>query len=401
MEVVTAITGVADVVKHVMDMLLTVRRGVLAVQEAGKNREFLPQQLCGIQDDIEELEAQYQGRGIPASPGGRVALKNLKEHVRIIKAEITELEKGEFNLEDEMKSFRERQRGKPKIKLTYKFESAVMPPYWVIQLPYVTEKLHQEVQRARDLGVFHFSTTFCESIPRLYIKPDGLCKEAVDHLKPQKDCKARCVLIWGSEGMGKRSLARVVTHDFGFNSDLSDCYPDGVFSLDCDHRGASTTESLLRGLLDKLGGNENQDSEIKFPQQQDIKQRLGNKLRGMRCFIWLYNVQAPELVSGCCPEGFEGALLVTSNKANVCQLLPKTVSVHVVNVTSDTFWKAEADGGVGFATQILAAIAANDESTRTFSSACEEVGERLVEVCKRSGVGLGDHRDCFAGQDKP
>ncbi len=87
-----------------------------------------------------------------------------------------------------------------------------MPPEWVTRLPELHEKLLSEFKTANDGGVFQFSTTFCQVVPELYIRPEGLYKQVTEHLR--KGGGVCAVLIWGGMGLGKTSLALDVAHAF-------------------------------------------------------------------------------------------------------------------------------------------------------------------------------------------
>eukprot|EP00884_Botryococcus_braunii_P018237 jgi/Botrbrau1/5097/Bobra.0128s0008.1 len=412
LEVMGGIENVVGAANGLVEVLRTMRDGARAVQRAGWQRQRLAEQLCGIQDVIEETKAQYQGVSgnvrIPISKAGRVALKNLVLNVLKIEKEVELLQKEIPGLEEEVKKFHEAMplrpvSRRPMMRLITKIKMACMPPEWVTRLPNVLEQLHQKVHRAKELQVFQFSTTFCESIPRLYIRPTGLYDEVVSHLQQVREGgSVRGVLIWGGKGMGKTCLARDVAHAFAFDPGLSEYFPDGVFNLDCgpavservQQGEPNMTECFQRALLDKLVGRENQDAEIRGTGRQDISNRLGLELKERRCLIWLDNVRDPRVVEACCPEGFAGALLVTSNNDNTCDLLPAGVSLRFVNVAYGMFWKAGEGSGGSFATKILAARAANDANTETFPPGCEEVGRRLVDMCEGSVLALaviGNH----------
>eukprot|EP00884_Botryococcus_braunii_P010090 jgi/Botrbrau1/19082/Bobra.0754s0001.1 len=181
--------------------------------------------------------------------------------------------------------------------------------------------------------------------------------------------------------MGKSCLARDVAHAFAFEPALSDCYPDGVFDLDCGKGGS--VESLHRVLLDKMQGTKNSDPEI-----MEITSQLQYHLQGKRCLIWLDNVQEPRVLDGCCPEGFVGALLITANSADARAKRLAKADCLSINIFSGLFWRADNGSGDRIATKILAARVAEDKEMQTFPPGCEEVAESLLGLCEGSVLAL-------------
>ena len=139
--------------------------------------------------------------------------------------------------------------------------------------------------------------------------------------------------------------------------------------MDCGGVDASGIAGMHCALVDKVRGRANQDTEISGFEGQDISNRLGLALQGQRCLIWLDNVQEPSLLPACCPANFDGALLVTSNKAEACDLVP--APCFLMKIASNSFWAAAEGSGGRIATKILAARAADNRDTETFPPGCE------------------------------
>jgi predicted AAA+ superfamily ATPase len=103
--------------------------------------------------------------------------------------------------------------------------NATFPPKWVKLLPAVCQQLQEQVMKAQDQGAFKFASTFSDTRHPLYIQPSGLFKRVKDELLGKGELlreaaqtgQPRGVLIWGSKGMGKTSLAKDVACEF--NSD--------------------------------------------------------------------------------------------------------------------------------------------------------------------------------------
>eukprot|EP00884_Botryococcus_braunii_P011186 jgi/Botrbrau1/20068/Bobra.200_1s0072.1 len=412
MEVMEGIETVAGGVKAVVEVLGTVREGALAIQRAHWLRRRLAEQLQEVLNVIEEAKAEYSGRGVPSSAATRVALRNLRKDIANVEGEVTKLRRRVRGLGAEMA--RMRQGGQADARLVQEGQAdanqasccsisgcccrlwgvvescwrALLPPEWVSRIPQVSAGLRAKVQEAKERGVFKFSTTFCEDVPKLYIRPKGRFDEAVGQLR---QARRSGVLIWGGKGLGKTSLARDIARAFAFDPDLSEAFPDGVFHMDCGQVDASGIAGMHRALLDKVQGRANQDTEIKGFEAQDKSNQLGNALQGQRCLIWLDNVQEPSLLPACCPADFDGALLVTSNKANACELLPACFSMEMA---SNLFWAVDEGSGDRIATKILAARAADNRDTETFPPGCEDTAEALLDVCKGSVLALaviGNH----------
>ncbi len=96
---------------------------------------------------------------------------------------------------------------------------AALPPDWWTRLPAVRQKLEQQVKSAADQGAFAFGSTFSGTKHALYIRPIGLFHKVKEKLSQVVDArKTAGVLIWGSKGMGKTSLAKDIAFEFAFTS---------------------------------------------------------------------------------------------------------------------------------------------------------------------------------------
>ena len=97
------------------------------------------------------------------------------------------------------------------------------PPKWMTSLSRLREALLDQVDTAEQRGAFVFATTFNQGKNRMYIRPEALFRELADKLRPvdptvpsgQQD--SRGVLVWGSKGMGKSSLAKHIAFEFSFD----------------------------------------------------------------------------------------------------------------------------------------------------------------------------------------
>eukprot|EP00884_Botryococcus_braunii_P017163 jgi/Botrbrau1/412/Bobra.110_2s0062.1 len=387
MELATGIGTVVSAVKGVLDALAMVKAEAGAIHDIGGqaslDRRRLAKQLRDLEDVLQETKAEYQGKGFPAELKARADLKELKQQVRKVEDEFRELQNLIPGLVVDI--YRTGRGGR--FTIAEKIRRALRSPTWVAHLSAANKTLRYMLKAARDGGFFQFAYTYWDRLPRLYIRPEGLYKMLVDHLRcvaPQDG--AHGVLIWGGEGIGINSLARDIAHSFAFEPDLSECFPDGVFKLSCGEGDAGTVESLQRALLDKLQGRQNQDPGIRSQEGQDTSYRLGLELKGQRCLIWLDDVKDPEVVDACCPDGFAGALLLTSNDANA--IGSKLRNCDSFHVTSELFWTADENSGDRIASKILAVTAANNVNNDTFPPGCEGVGQEIVDQCKGSVLAL-------------
>eukprot|EP00884_Botryococcus_braunii_P011189 jgi/Botrbrau1/20070/Bobra.200_1s0074.1 len=394
-------------VAQVLGVFKEVRAGINGILKARWRRRRLAEELCRIQDTIREARAEYEGKGSPVSSAGKQALATLEQRISVVEGGIAGLQKDIAGLQSEMTNVRQRgpavEGNAPSCSFSCGswlkgFWNALWPPEWLERIPVVSKQLREDVEAARAKHAFVFGHGFCDSVPPLYIRPEGLYAKVVDYLgNSVGGGRARGVLIWGGKGMGKSSLARDVAHAFAFEPALADCYPDGVFHLDCA-QGVSV-ESLHRALLDKLQGINNTDPEIRGTEGQGITSRLQNHLQGKRCLIWLDNVREPRVVDGCCPEGFVGALLITANAAKAeGERLPDCLSV---NIASRLFWEADGGSGDRIATKVLAARAADNKETQTFPPGCEEAAKALLDLCEGSVLALAVIGNHLRGKTSP
>ncbi len=169
--------------------------------------------------------------------------------------------------------------------------------------------------------------------------------------------------------MGRRYLVRVQKHECSYGcTGLSECFPDGVFYVECGQGAAST----YRLLLDSLRGQEYKEQETKGNEPQDIKTRLQRELQGQQCLIWLDNVQDKEVLAAFRARDFPGALLVTAVQNDIWEGLSDCRKTHV---SHNIFWAASADSSVAegdkIAARILSSRAANDVCMTQFAPGCE------------------------------
>eukprot|EP00884_Botryococcus_braunii_P017174 jgi/Botrbrau1/413/Bobra.110_2s0063.1 len=383
-EVATGIGTVVSAVNRVLDALAAVEAAAGApndIHQGSLDRRRLAEQLRDLLEVLQEAKAEYHGKGVPAQLKARADLKELKQQVRKVEDEVRELQTVIPDLAAHMMTT---DRGR--FTIAEKIRMALRSPAWIAHLSAANKTLRYMVKAARDSGHFHFQTTYWKGVPNLYVRPEGLYRKVVDHLRIAPEDGAYGVLIWGDEGIGMDSLALDVAHAFAFEPDLSEFFPDGVFQISCGQGYAGTIESLQRALLDKLQGRQNQDTVIRSKEGQDTSYRLGLELKGQRCLIWLDDVMDPKVVDACCPDGFAGAFLLTSNNANAKG--SKLKSCFSVPMTSDLFWTAPEDSGDRIASKILAARVANDVNKATFPPGCEGVGQEIVDQCKGSVLAL-------------
>eukprot|EP00884_Botryococcus_braunii_P011180 jgi/Botrbrau1/20062/Bobra.200_1s0066.1 len=260
-----------------------VRAGINGIRKARWQQRRLAEELCKIQDIITVVKAEYltsdtppRRKGSPVSSAGKEALRTLEQCFRSVEDFISELQTEITGLRDEMENVAV-EGNAPCCSLQCCCSwlkacwNALWPPEWVERIPAVSKYLKEVVDEARKRNAFVFGTGFCGSVPKLYIRPQGLYKQVVEHLKkaegrggappaaenpgeaPGRGGGARGVHIWGGKGTGKSSLARDVAHAFAFDAALSDCYPDGVFDLTCAKD--DSVEDLHRRLLLKTAGH--------------------------------------------------------------------------------------------------------------------------------------------------
>jgi hypothetical protein len=159
-------------------------------------------------------------------------------------------------------------------------------------------------------------------------------------------------------------------------TDLSDRFPGGVFFVECEQGPAS----MHRLLLDSLLGKDNQDSDVRGTEAQDIKTRLQRELGGRKCLICLDKVQEKEVLSAFRAFDFQGALLVTAERGDIWDGLPDNRKWHI---GPDTFWPEANDinfnGGDKIAARVLGTRAENDKSVKKFPDGCE-VGPQTLSL---------------------
>ncbi len=102
---------------------------------------------------------------------------------------------------------------------------AAFTPEWATRFHELWQALEKQVESAAKQGAFTFASTFPSKTHALYIRPTGLFDKAKSILMRQEDAgvasETRGVLIWGSKGMGKTSLAKDIAYTFAHDSGTS------------------------------------------------------------------------------------------------------------------------------------------------------------------------------------
>eukprot|EP00884_Botryococcus_braunii_P018238 jgi/Botrbrau1/5098/Bobra.0128s0009.1 len=384
----SAIDDMVNSVKGMLDALAKVKAGAGAIKRATWQRRCLAEQLQNVQCAVALTKEEFQVNHFPAKPEVRAGLKELKLQVKKVEDEVQELQDLIPGLTADMERT---DRGYP--TMTEKIMLALGHPGWVKSLSKAIEKRWIAYDVDVPYDHFVYRETFCERHSRLYIRPKGLYAKVVDQLRMAPDGCTRGVLIWGDRGMGTSSLAQDVAQAFAFEPDLSDCFPDGVVKVFCTY-GDSTIESIQWALLNEFQGRENDDRA--WPGRREILELM---LRERRCLIWLDAVKDPQVVDACFPDGFAGALLLTSTRDNAKGT--KLQDCLSLQITSDLFWTAPEDSGDRIASKILAANVANHVNMGTFPPGCEVVDQELVELCKGSILALVDVGSSLRGKTTP
>jgi hypothetical protein len=111
--VIGGLAATNNAVNAVTNVFKTVRDCANAIRQAKQQRERLAEELCRLQDVLEETKAKYTRNGVPKDPPARVVLKNLKKSVRATELEIEGLQKLFPELPGEMEEYKTRVEAGP------------------------------------------------------------------------------------------------------------------------------------------------------------------------------------------------------------------------------------------------------------------------------------------------
>jgi chromosome segregation ATPase len=116
--VFTGLTATNNAVTAVTNVFKAVRDSVNAIRQAKEHRARLAEELCRLQDVLEQTKAKYNTKGVPKDLSARIAMKNLKNSVTAVELEIKDLHDSIAGLDGEMEEYRERIKAGPSGEIT-------------------------------------------------------------------------------------------------------------------------------------------------------------------------------------------------------------------------------------------------------------------------------------------